>query len=262
MVLDARELPDVSAEHPELTDPEERMFAAHMLARENALTKIFGPTEPPDQILSPSDPELVANWPGGGVHQYPPRGTRRTWHYVTHGLSQPFDEADAEEFATDPDSASGFGVEFVISTPEPCTWAPDVLIGLVKYLLLDEDARAIEPGHRFACEVEGLVTELDHMLAIMSPEYECQLVLPGGHCTLVHLVGTTEAEVDQAREHGGMDGSLILFDVLVSAGVGCTTDPTRKSLTERSDFLEMWEQARIDLETDDDGDDDDDDDDD
>src|SRR5512140_1787198 len=109
MRLDFSRLPDVSAEHPELSE-DERFYAAHMKAREDALQQIFGDTEPKGQILSPGEPDVVVNWPGGGVHPYAPREGRSGWHYVTHGLAQPF---DAEEGEAPPDAPeeqpSGFG---------------------------------------------------------------------------------------------------------------------------------------------------------
>jgi hypothetical protein len=44
-----------------LEQPEEIAYAAQMAAREHALHSIFGPTDPPDQILSPGDPSLFLN---------------------------------------------------------------------------------------------------------------------------------------------------------------------------------------------------------
>ena len=60
-----------------LEQPGEIAYAAQMAARENALHAIFGPTDPPDHILSPGDPNLFINWSGGGIYQYPPHGKRK-----------------------------------------------------------------------------------------------------------------------------------------------------------------------------------------
>ena len=133
---DFSKLPNVAELHPELGE-DERAFAAHMKAREDAYAAIFGESDPPGQVLSPGDTELMLNWPGGGIYVFPPRGDRRGWHYVTHGLSQPLDYEDGEEAADgEEEEVSGLGCELVISTPERCEWPSMLLIEMVKYFLL------------------------------------------------------------------------------------------------------------------------------
>ncbi|HEY8076551.1 MAG TPA: hypothetical protein VIF62_20645, partial [Labilithrix sp.] len=152
--LDFSKLPDVAKLHPEL-DEAEQVFAAHMKAREDAYAHIFGQTDPPDQILSPSDPDLTINWPGGGVYAFPPRGTRSAWHYVTHGLAQPIGGPDEEGQGEveDEERISGLGIELVIATREPSEWAPLLLIDCVRYMLFDPNATLIVPGDRMPATV-------------------------------------------------------------------------------------------------------------
>ena len=244
MPVDFSELPNLDAEHPELSE-EERIFAAHMAARETALESLFGPTEPPGEIMSPADPNLSVNWPGGGIHQYPPREGRTGWHYVTHGLAQPFDpEEEAAAFSEDPDELSGFGLEYVMSSPEANEWAPDVLLSVVGYLLFNEDSRPLVPGARIpfgkALSGDGSIT---HAVALVSTEYEPELILPAGNCTLFHLVGVTDAEVQRAKDAGGFAGTFVLAGVLDHYGVGVLTDPNRACLTARDDFEEVWQRV-------------------
>jgi hypothetical protein len=248
-VLDFSALPDVSELHPELA-PEERWFAAHMKAREDAYLYLFGESEPPGQILSPSDPQLTVSWPGGGIYQYPPREGRPAWHYVTHGLAQPFSEEEGKAGATVAEAVSGLGVEYVISTAEPAEWAPNLLLDLVRYLLFTEGATAFGPGERIPYSgFEALATpeqpcRLTQLLAVTSAEYPAQLRLPGGFCTLIHFVGVTEDEVTRAR-NAGRDGfgSFILANVLIELGIGLTTVPARECATEHPLFDDVWAEV-------------------
>jgi hypothetical protein len=88
---------------------------------------------------------------------------------------------------------------------------------------------------------------LRHVLATLSPEYEIDLLLPAGHCLLVHLVGVTDAEIAKAKAEEGILGSLILERVLYAFGVGGLTDPDRACLTERDDFDAVWNDVRAEV---------------
>jgi hypothetical protein len=247
--LDFSKLPDVSKLHPEL-DEDERIFAAHMKAREDAYAHIFGQTDPPNQILSPSDPELTINWPGGGVYAFPPRGERSGWHYVTHGLAQPFDGPEDFDEEDEDEPVSGLGIELVISTPSPCDWAPLLLIDCVRYMLFDENASLIVPGDRMptrAFESYAGGSLLTHMIATTSEEYDHHILLPAGQCTLVHLVGVTAEEVARAKEMKSGDGTQVLSDVLAELGPGYVTDTKRPCTTQDPRFEKAWNTAAASL---------------
>lgn len=248
MTVDFSTLPDVSDEHPELP-PEERWYAAHIKARELALEAVFGATEPPDTLLAPDDEELAEAWPGGGFHRYAPRGERTSWLFVSHGLSQPFEESDVDAVQDDPEALSGLGLEYVIASPEgDAEWPLDLLFGLVRHVLLDDDAPLLEPGRLLACKTPiGDRGALRHVLATLSPEYEIDLLLPAGHCLLVHLVGVTDGEAARASAEPDLLGSLVLERVLYAYGVGGVTDPDRACLTTREDFAEIWSDVRAEV---------------
>ena len=247
MPLDFSKLPDVAAEHPEL-DEEERVFAAHMKAREDAFMEIFGDTEPKNQIMSPGDPDLVMNWPGGGIHPYAPRPGRTGWHYVTHGLAQPFDD-EGEAPDSPEEGPSGFGIELVISTPEESAWAPQLLLNFVRYLFFDDESSVFHPGDRIPCpaftDVEKS-TKISHLICVESPEYETRIKLPGGSCTLVHLMGVTSAEIARAKSMGASGpGTEVLFATLLALGVPPVTNLKRKCATLDPKFERIWrEQAK------------------
>lgn len=251
--FDSSELPDVSDRFPEGARME-GLYAAHMEARERAYRAIFGPSDPPDTILSPGDPNLMINWPGGGVYIFPPRSGRTGWHYVTHGLAQPMeDDLPASTVPDSEDPISGLGIELVISTPDKCSWAPDVLFNLTKYMLFQPGARAILPGHRVPCNgplVLGTNTPLRHLVGTRSSEYPSDIRLPAGYCWLVHLVGATDDEMGFATRWGpGTGGSEILQEVFLMLGVSYLSNPDRRSLTERTDFIEAWRLTEERLET-------------
>jgi hypothetical protein len=245
--LDFSKLPDVSKIHPELEDPDERAFAAHMKAREDAYAHIFGQTDPPDQILSPSDSDLMMNWPGGGVYAFPPRGNRTGWHYVTHGLSQPFTDPETDEAAEgeDEEKVSGLGIELVVATPDKSEWAPSLLIDCVRYLMFDDQAQLIVPGDRMptsAFKTYSPGSELAAMIATTSDDYDHHILLPAGALTLVHLVGVTAPELARAKEGGGAEGTFVLASVLCTLGPGFVTDTERACSTKDPRFEASWKE--------------------
>ena len=238
-----------------LEEPGEIAYAAQMAARENALHAIFGETEPPDQIMSPHDPVLLLNWAGGGIYQYPPNGTRSSWHYVTSGLSQPEIDDNAIPLPVideDGERYSGLGLELVISTSEKVAWAPTVLLNIVKYLLFQENSRIILPGDRLPCNgplVLETNTPLTYLVATTSTDYESEILLPVGQCHLVHLIGCTQGEIDCALTMGqSTAGSLVLCRFLQQMGVGFDSLPDRACLTEDTAFTENWNRLKMECE--------------
>lgn len=255
--LDFSLLPDVSDFDPEKDDPEIAAFDAHMQVRANALHYIFGKSHPEDSVWSPStDHELFLNWPGGAIMCFPPQGDRQNWYFVTHGLSQPPMEDDLIPVALDEyldwreargeEEVSGWGIELVISTRDFYDWPLNLLMELVQYLLFNENSQIILPGHRLPLAGPILPATnplLNHLLAVTSSEYPSTIRLPGGLCSLIHLIGITEAEVNRARQFKGPTGSQVLQSVLVKLGVGCLTDPERPCLTTHPQFEEVWQEA-------------------
>ncbi len=249
MAVDFSKLPDVSKEHPDLA-PDEQVFLAHMKAREDAFFRVFGDTAPKNEMLSPGDPDLMDNWPAGGIYKYAPRKGRTGWHYVTHGLAQPFvvPEDEDDEPLPGEQRISGFGIELVVSTPQECDWAPQLLLNFVRYLLFEKEATVFLPGDRIPCaafvEIEAK-TKVSHLLCVQSPEYESEILLPAGSCTLVHLVGTTTAEIARAKSLGpDGPGSEVLFSVLLALGISPVTDLKRRCATSNPRFDKTWDRVQ------------------
>ncbi len=72
---------DYSNRH--ISTDQDDWFESCMQLREQAYAEIFGESEPPGQILSPSDPDLAISWPGGGFYCFQPGSAcRRTGAHV------------------------------------------------------------------------------------------------------------------------------------------------------------------------------------
>ena len=220
---------------------EAKWFESVMKLREDAFLEIFGPPEPAE-IMTPVD-DLAINWPGGGVFTFPPQRERTDWHYVTHGLSQPFDYVDFSEnvAATEP-VGSGYGMELVLSTTQPEEWPYPMLMLLVRYIL--GSGNAIEPGHRLPATDLMNEGKGGHLVAATSTEYETTVLTPAGGFNLHHLVGITAGEAQQAKKIGGTEGSEILLGVLQEYGLGLATDRNRECITKRQDFKNVWAAVR------------------
>lgn len=245
MVFDFSRLPDLSADLPGL-GADELALAGHAKARLDALWMVFGDTEPPKHVIRPTAEELSAAWPHGGILRHPPDEDRPDWHFATHGLAQPAEPDAAALFALDDERPSGRGIELVLSTEEDVAWAPELLLSLVRYLVLRPEARTILPLDRMPIRgpVDGREeSELRYLLARQPRGYESELILPGGLCDLVHLVGITGPEFEQARQLPAGAGSAALVLVLDVAGVGSLTDPSRRCVTTRPDFEALWAAA-------------------
>jgi len=245
VVLDFSPLPDVSAEHPDL-DGDELLLASHAKARRDALWMVFGDTAPRNHVIRPTERQLKAAWPHGGVLRHPPDEDRPDWRYVTHGLAHPRRPDAAERFLIDDERPSGRGIELVMSTEVDVDWAPKLLMSLVRYLVMRPDAKTILPLDRMPAggPVDGRQEcELRYLLARRPRGYESELILPGGLCDLVHLVGITAPEFDHARQLPAGAGSAALVLVLDVVGIGCITDPNRPCMTSRPDFQDLWQAA-------------------
>lgn len=69
-------------------------------------------------------------WLNHGVFACPPNDDRKTWLYVTSGLSNPWNLDTPQR---DPSGFSGLGFELVIETPDAADWAVPLLHNLMAY---------------------------------------------------------------------------------------------------------------------------------
>lgn len=233
--FDGSVLPDIAEEHPEL-DSDELPYAQHMAARERAFLSLLGPTDPPNQILSPSDPQLMVNWPGGGLHKW---RHEAGWRYATHGLAQPDDPAPLPDDPTD--AWSGLGVEYLTCAADDAGWPIAVLLHVTRVELFAQSQHMFSVGSTMPTDLGGGITRFFGSYDESLPH---ELLLPGGRCTLVHLVGITDAEWQRLRAHDDRAVAAgALIRVLRRFGANTVTQPGRRCITEEAGFEEAWTAA-------------------
>lgn len=215
---------------------EDTWYEDAMKAREDAFGQAFGPTSPRGKVLKPQNEQWELRVPGFAFLRYPPRGERKFWLYLTHGLSQP---GSPEEFAAG--SRAGLGVEFALATAREEPWPLAMLELVAQYAV--GSGRPILPHQRLPANDLMAEAPGGHLLALADPGYPTDLRIAGAPLRIVHLVGVTGAEADRAKQLPGMTGSEVLERVLHAAGVGCVTDRQRPSLTRRPDFEALWAAA-------------------
>jgi hypothetical protein len=170
-------------------------------------------------------------WLNHGVFACPPTAARRSWLYVTSGLSNPW---NLDQPGQDPSGFSGLGFELVVESAQPATWAVPLLHNLMAYELLvavgtyaDQDL--LEYGNRVP--LGGSITpEFDsaiRWLLVEPPKhYPASFELASGRVDLFHLVGATDAEVELARQ----TDQDVLVALLQKGGAFPRTDAARASL--------------------------------
>lgn len=170
-------------------------------------------------------------WQNHGVFACPPNDDRRTWLYVTSGLSNPWNLDTPQR---DPSGFSGLGFELVIETPDAADWAVPLLHNLMAYELLVavgtyDGAELFEYGNRIP--LNGSITpSFDskiRWLLVGQPETFAQSFdLQSGRVDLFQLCGATDAEVEFARQ----TSQDTLVELLQKQGVYPRTDAGRKSV--------------------------------
>ncbi len=170
-------------------------------------------------------------WLNHGVFACPPNDDRKSWLWVTSGLSNPW---NLETPGKDPSGFSGLGFELVIESNEAADWAVPLLHNLMAYELLVavgtyENAELLEYGNRVP--LGGSITPsfesaIRWLLVEQPKHYASSFDLASGRVDLFHLVGATDAEVELARQ----SNQDMLVALLQKNGVYPRTDAKRASL--------------------------------
>lgn len=215
----------------------------HFGALQSAQTDIFGDMVPSGIVHSVGMP-LAGEIPGGCILKFAPSDEREAWHYITSGLAMPEDIFGRPA----PGEPCGYGREFVISTPREESWPLAALKRMMAYVAERKpDLRPDEVINWSTPVVPDGRADLTFLVTLTSPDYPARLVLPGGTCDLVHLMGATAAEVVHAKQHSRstpMGVRTLTSFFVVDDPLGPVTDGERPCLAEDPDFLEMWERAR------------------
>lgn len=209
--------------------------AVWMLREEQIYPALFGPGRRGVFALEPAvfterfrQAEVDPRWLSHGVFEFAPTPRRRSWVYLTSGLSNPWDQPpETYEF----DETSGAGLEFMFESAVQGDWAIRVLQNLLAYDLLLAAGRF--PGRAPLAPGDGVPLGGDlpgghirHLVAALGEGLEAEFALPSGKVRLLAFTGITDAEAEWARTNG----SAALIDRLRKAGHHPVTDPGRPSI--------------------------------
>ena len=172
-----------------------------------------------DQVPSLTEPypEWEPLWNFFGVRRAAPSAMRRTWLYVTSGLTTPLYFSRAEGF--DADSPSGCGYEITLETPKDAEWPALRLLSMMAYNL--GTRRTFAAGHRwpFGGPIDGKRSAIVACVFVEDGVFS----LPTGRAKVLRAVGITAEELAVAKE-GGSEALVRLLE----AGPGLVT-PLRRA---------------------------------
>lgn len=136
-------------------------------------------------------------WLHYGVFKCAPTKDRRTWIYVTSGMSNPW-ELDK------PDEYSGFGTEFILETENESDWAINTLRSLIAFNILVSvghygDKPLVDYGDRIPMSIEPNIASL---MVIKPNQFPESFDLISGKVDILQVTGITAQELDYAKENG------------------------------------------------------------
>ena len=148
-------------------------------------------------------------WLSHGVFSSPPNDKRKTWAYVTSGMSNPWESDDPEEF-------SGLGMEFVMETESEEVWAIETLQTLMAYNLMIAagfmgEAPLLDYGHRVPLALSDSIKTMMFTEPLNFPE---EFTLESGLVDLIQVVGITADELAKAKETSSYEMRGKLIDAL------------------------------------------------
>ena len=134
-------------------------------------------------------------WLTHGVFKCPPTDQRKTWAYVTSGMSNPWETAEPDEY-------SGLGGEFLMETENEETWAIGVLQTLMAYNLLLEagqlgDFPLLDYGHRIPLALSESIKAMMITYPVGVPN---SFSIKSGKVDLLQVVGITSSELVVAKQ--------------------------------------------------------------
>jgi hypothetical protein len=166
-------------------------------------------------------------WLHYGVFQFAPTAARRSWLYVTSGMSN-----DWESDSPDPNGFSGLGCEFILETVAESQWAILRLLHVMAFQILLAHQRY--PGREMLSAYDRiplkapLVGDSKLTFLIIAPPVgvPATVQLESGRFEFFHLAAVTDSEAAFAREIGGPE----LLQAHVLAGHYPVIDPNRNEL--------------------------------
>ena len=166
-------------------------------------------------------------WSTCGVFRFAPTDARKSWLYVSSGLSNAwFDQTP------DPSGTSGFGCEFLMETPDKADWPIIRMHQIMKYQIdiccgKHEGTEPLSDHDRIPLgrAIDFAESDLTHLILTSPIELPKNFSQDSGSADFYLMFGITEAERDFAKDHG----SDALIDSLRDETEFPVTNPTRES---------------------------------
>ncbi len=167
-------------------------------------------------------------WSTCGVFRFAPTEKRKSWLYVSSGLSNAwFDETP------DPSGTSGFGCEFIMETPEKADWPIIRLHQIMKYQIdiccgKHGGADPLSDNDRIPLggAIDFMDSSLTHLILAQPPSIAQGFQQGSGSADFYLMFGITEVERDFAKRSGGN----VFLDALRAETEFPITNPTRNSI--------------------------------
>lgn len=187
---------------------------------------LFGP-ESEGIFPMPAEQGRDPRWSTCGVFRFAPTENRKSWLYVSSGLSNAwFDETP------DPSGTSGFGCEFMIETLEKADWPIIRLHQIMKHQIdlccgKYEGAQPLGVHDRIPLRsaIDFGESNLTHLVVAQPEGLPIELKQDSRIADLYLLFGITEDERDFAKENGGD----VLLGILRAQTEVPVTNPSRES---------------------------------
>jgi hypothetical protein len=171
--------------------------------------------------------EIDPRWLFHGVLKYPPTLARKSWLFVTSGLSNAW-----EDEVPNAEGPSGLGCELVVEANGDFEWAHALLRRLLAFQILlghghYEGKEPLRIGDRIPLRnpIDGGESRLTWCIVAPPFGYPSNFQLPSGRVEFLHLVGVTEPEARFVREMGQEKLLLRLSPIGYP-----TTNPARDSV--------------------------------
>lgn len=160
-------------------------------------------------------------WFHYGVFKSPPNNDRKTWLYVSSGMSNPWDVDYKGEY-------SGLGIELMLETLHDQPWAIPLVHSLIAYNLMLSvgkfgDKPLLNHGARLPQPIGANISHL----ALGSPaNFPTTIETDAGKADLLQIVGLTQAEFDHAKDVGTAE----VLNLLQQNNHSFAINPERESL--------------------------------
>lgn len=209
--------------------------AAWEMREEMLYPALFGSTGPGIYTLDAKlfaevfhQTEIDLRWLHYGVFECPPGLGRKSWLYVSSGLSNPWDEQKSSL-----EEPSGLGCEFIFECPMQSKWAISFLQRMTAFQLLlaagrFPNPRLLDIGDRVPLRgpIDGASSLLTWAILALPTEVDARQQLPSGYFDFIEFIGVSEEEAAYARANG----TVVLAELLAEHGAAPVTVASRKSV--------------------------------